>query len=102
MRIFVIPIYTKNKRPANRNLCKKIWLEPLYLLQKKINMSKATEPFIEYITTNTDGNYVFFPTSGSEFTLVPGEETTNVINDLISKETIKPESVTKLQELNII
>ncbi len=65
-------------------------------------MSKATEPFIEYITTNTDGNYVFFPTSGSEFTLTPGERTIEIINDLISKEAIKPESVTKLQELNII
>jgi hypothetical protein len=65
-------------------------------------MSKATEPFIEYITTNTDGNYVFFPTSGSEFTLTPSEQTTEIINDLIDKECIKSESVTKLQELNII
>ena len=65
-------------------------------------MDKAPEPFIEYITTNTDGGYVFFPTSGSEFILTPGERTTGIINYLIDKEILKPESVTKLQELNII
>ena len=34
MRIFVIPIYTKNKRSANRNLCKKFG-SSLYIYYKK-------------------------------------------------------------------
>ena len=65
-------------------------------------MSKATESFIKYMTTNTNGDYVFFPTSGSEFTLTPGEQTTETINNLISREAIEPESVTKLKSLGII
>jgi|TARA_B100002019_G_scaffold268563_1_gene260649 hypothetical protein len=65
-------------------------------------MSKATEPFIEYVTTNTDGDYVFLPTGGIEFTLTPGERTTEIINYLIDKESISSGSITKLQELNII
>ena len=39
MRIFVIPVYIKNKKSANRNLCKKIWLEPhmfVYLNKNKM------------------------------------------------------------------
>jgi len=54
------------------------------------------------MTTNTNGDYVFFPTSGSEFTLTPGEQTTETINNLISREAIEPESVTKLKSLGII
>jgi len=80
------------------------------LAPTRINIIMDT--FIEYISTDTDGNYKFSYTlenAEGEFTLPrrgrgrpSNDDGVNIIKKLIDGELIKPESVTKLQELGII
>ena len=70
------------------------------------------DTFIKYISTDTDGNYKFSYTlenAEGEFTLQrrgrgrpSNDDGINIIKKLIDGELIKPESVTKLQELGVI
>ena len=59
------------------------------------------DPIIEFIAIDTNGNYRF-STDTHEFILPPNNDSVNDINKLIDAGVIKTESVTKLQELNII
>ena len=63
------------------------------------------DPYIEYISTDADGNYEFsYIISGSvgEFILPPNNEGIEIVNKLVDGEIVKTESITKLQELGII
>jgi len=58
-------------------------------------------PIIEFILIDTDGNYRF-STDIQEFILPPNNDSVDTINKLIDAGVVKTESITKLQELNII
>ena len=63
------------------------------------------DPYIEYISTDADGNYEFsYIISGSvgEFTLPPNNEGIEIVNKLVDGGIVKTESITKLQELGIL
>jgi len=70
------------------------------------------DTFIEYISTDTDGNYKFSYTlenTEGEFTLPcrgrgrpSNDDGVNIIKKLIDGGIVKTESITKLQELGII
>jgi len=61
--------------------------------------------YIEYISTDTDGNYEFsymVNSSVGEFTLPPNSDGVEIINKMVDGGIVKTESITKLQEANII
>ena len=70
------------------------------------------DTFIEYISTDTDGNYKFSYTlenAEGEFTLPrrgrgrpSNDDGVNIIKKMVDEGIVKTESVTKLQELGII
>ena len=67
----------------------------------KINM----DPYIEYISTDADGNYEFSYAVNSfvgEFILPPNSDGVEIISKMIDGGIVKTESITKLQELGII